>query len=84
MVLAWFTYELALPAVMVIFGIAGMFRLCAREERVAEAVEQNLPPPRQSKAIDIILFMLSLALLIGGVLYGLHLIGYKSYGSSGW
>lgn len=84
MVLAWHTFELAPAAVLFLLGLAVIFRLCTREERVTEALERKLPAPKQSKIVDIVLFVVSLVLLIGGVLYGLHTIGYESYGSSGW
>lgn len=69
-------FELGIPVLCLIIGVALMFRLCRREER--ENVSCTCCTQPKTTASDVILMIACLAFMVGGVLGLLEAIGYEA------
>jgi len=66
--------QLVLPAVLVVCGLRGFFALCDREEAAKTEGRTTMD------FWDVLVMVVTLACLVGGVYWGLCVLGYESHG----
>lgn len=71
--------DLTLPIALVVIGFVALFKLCDREhaaQKRAAAHPENDPPTKWN-FVDIVLLIVSVGSMVGGVIWGLNLLGYQ-------